>query len=625
MHRIVVTVAVALAALLAVPAPGRAADGAEIAAFADAVVRAWVPYQNADGTFIDPVLGRGSAYGTTMLGFGLLRAGARNEDPALIAAGIRAFNSRLRSRSRVRSYFELLPFAKGYVFAKNELADDPLWRQSRAGWERYLRSFVRGPYTGSAAGCIARPTCYHNHEAVQTAAEIALLKTGLRSGDRRSPLRHPKRLERRILREVNRVVPPFIGRQGSLRGVRRLRGIGLLSDSGSWPLAYHSLSTAMYAVSLQALPAGRTREGRKALRRATRASLGLMAPDGDVAWLGRRQQEAWAAASAVTAGIAGARVVRIRIGERDSLRTMARDALIRLVTHHPISANGLANTPRTFTDPAPDFSRGVQSDPINSNGLAVFLLNLAADRAGTYSTSSIPMDFDGHMIVPDQSGFASVRHAGVWYAVRRLARRTDLRSEFGLLAVKVRRGDGWQDLLEPRPVSGHGTLTGGSTIGPVIVRGGRRYRPLGLRFRPGAAGAMTVVTQFSAGSRRFTVPVRYTPVPDGVSVGLATRPSDIVEFTSFHPTAELQFFPDGVGDKSAKIAVPRLEGVTRREGFVSCCEPQLTAVTLRVLPDAGNWVSYRVSAAASQVAAIDASAMRSPVAALAGAATVPAG
>ncbi|MGH2919954.1 MAG: hypothetical protein ACRDLS_15335 [Solirubrobacteraceae bacterium] len=598
MRRFLVTTALAVAALLAAPAAGQAADGAEIALFADAVAATWVPHQNASGMFIDPILGRGSAYGTTMLGYGLLRAGVRRDDPALISAGIRAFNSRLKTKSKVRSYFQILPFAKAYVFAKRELADNPLWRAARPRWERYLRTFVRGPVEGLAGGCIASPRCYHNHEAVQTAAEVALLKTGLRSRERGSPLRRPKALERRLLREVNRVVPPFVGKSGTLTGARSFRDIGLLSDTGSWPLAYHGLSTAMYAISLQALPARKTRRGRMALRRAARASLGLMAPDGDVSWLGRRQQEAWVLASEISVGMTAASVARISAGERDALRTMARTGFIRLARKHPITTTGLANTPKSFTDPAYDFSRGIQQDPINFNGLAVFLLSLGADRAGTYDTSSIPMDRDGHMVVPRQSGFASVRHDNVWYAVRRLEPRSDPRYDFGLLSLKLRTGSGWSDLIEPRPVTG-GTPAANErpTVGPVIVRDGRRYLPLGLRFKPGGGGAMTVVTRYRAGSKRFTVPVTYTPTADGIVVSLVTRSGDAVEFRSFHPTPELKLFADGVGDAEARITAPGLVSTTRRDGFISCCEPKLTAVTLRVVPDAADRVSYRVGPA----------------------------
>ncbi len=600
MRRFIVTTACALAALLVVPATSQAADGGEIAAFADEVSKSWVPHQNAAGTFVDPVLHTASAYGTAMLGYGLLRAGVRQNDPALVKAGIRAFNSRTSRKAKVRSYFEILPFAKAYVFARAELSSDPFWRASRAGWERYLRSFVRGPSEGLAGGCIASPTCYHNHEAVQTAAEVALLKTGLRSKQRGSPLRRRKALERRILREVNRAVPGFVGRRGVVTGTRNFTNIGLLSDTGSWPLAYHGLSTAMYAISLQALPARKTKRGRIALRRAARASLGLMAPDGDVSWLGRRQQEAWVLASQTAVGMTTARVAKVSSGERDALRTMGRIGFIRLATKHPITDTGLANTPKSFTDPTFDFSRGSQQDPINFNGLAVFLLNLAADRAGVYRMTSIPMDHDAHMTVRDQSGFASVRHGRVWYAVRRLEPRSDPRYDFGLLALKLFTPTGWHDLIEPRPVTGGTPATGGPTnVGPVVVRAGRRYRPSGLRFKSLANGATTIVTRFRAGSRRFNAPVTYTPAADGLVVGLPVRSTDVVEFLSFHPTPELVSTPDGVADAESRISAPALVSATRRNGFFSCCEPELTAVTLRVRPDAAGRVSYRVGPAAT--------------------------
>ena len=604
MHRFLLITSLALAALMTVPAAGRAADGDELGRFADAIASSWVPHQGADGIFVDPILGRGSGYGTVMIGYGLLRAGVRRRDPKLIEAGIRAFDAHARMNTTVRSYFAMLPFAKGYTFAKDELRDNPLWQRSRAGWESYLRSFSRGPLENLAGPCIVSSTCFHNHEAVQIAAEVALLKTGLVSQQTSSPLRRPRQLERRLLRKLDVVVPRFVGDRGSLSGPRSFDRFGLLSDSRSWPLAYHGLSTAMYAVSLQALPARKTRTGRAALRRAARASLALMAPDGDVTWLGRRQQEAWALASEAVVGMTAARVLPISDGERRSLRTMARTGFARLVSRHPITANGQSNTPRPFVDAAADFGRGIQSDPINFNGLTVFLLNLAADRAGLYTTSSLPMDHNSRMIVPDQSGFAAVRHGATWYALRRLSSRSDLRNGFGLLSLKVKRNDGWHDLVEPRPVPGSGTSSAGASIGPVIVREGRRFHPVGLRIRPRDPGAMTIVTNFrSAGRKSFTLPVTYRPSSGGLNIGVQVpRGGDRVEITSFHPTAELKLYEDGVTDAEARISVTGLAGTARRDGFVSCCEAALTAITLLAAPSASRRVTYRIAAGPLPVA-----------------------
>lgn len=600
MHRFLLIAAIVVAALLTVPTAGQAADGDELGRFADAIAISWVPYQDADGTFIDPILGRGSGYGTVMIGYALLRAGVRQREPKLIEAGIRAFDAHAQTVSTVRSYFTILPFAKGYTFAKAELSDDPLWQRSRAGWERYLRTFTRGPLDNLAAACIVSPTCFHNHEAVQTAAEVALLKTGLVSQDARSPLRRPRRLERRLLRKLNVSIPHFVGDGGSLSGPRPFRQIGLLSDSRSWPLAYHGLSTAMYALSLQAFPARKTRPGRAALRRAARASLGLMAPDGDVTWFGRRQQEAWALASGTVIGMTAARVLSISDGERRSLRTMARTAFARLVVRHPITASGLSNTPRPFVDAPADFGRGVQSDPINFNGLTVFLLNLAADRAGLYTTSSVPMNHDGYMLLPDQSSFAAVRRGQTWYALRRLSSGSDLRNDFGLLSLKTLRGDGWHDLIEPRPVPARGSSATGLSVGPVIVRGGIRFRPFGLRIRPRASGVTTIVTSFrSAGRRSFTLPVNFRPAGGGgLDIGLKLpRADDRVEITSFHPRSELRLYDDGVTDDEARISVTGLVEIVRRDGFSSCCEAALSAATLVAAPAASRGVTYRIAPA----------------------------
>jgi len=598
--RFLLVAGLAATALLITPAAGRAADGGEIGRFADRVSTSWLPHQAADGVFVDPILGRSSGYGTVMIGYGLLRAGVRHRDPKLIEAGIRAFDAEARTNSKVRSYFITLPFATGYTFAKAALRDDPRWQRSRAGWERYLRSFSRGPLENLAGGCIVSAKCFHNHEAVQFAAEVSLLKTGLVSKQTRSPLRHPRRLERKLLRKLNVAVPRFVGDKGSLSGPRRFSRLGLLSDSRTWPLAYHGLSTAMYTLSLQALSARKTRPGRAALRRAVRASLALMAPDGDVTWFGRRQQEAWALASASLIGMSSARITRIDDGERRSLRAMAQTAFDRLVNRHPITNDGLSNTPRPLVDAPADFGRGIQSDPINFNGLTVFMLNLAADQAGVYTTSSLPMNRGSRLLVPDQAGLAAVRSGQTWYALRRLSSGSDLRNGFGLLSLKVLRVGGWHDLVEPRPVPGSGLSTAGLSVGPVVVRGGRRYRPFGLRMRARRSGATTIVTVFrSSGRKSFTLPVSYRPVGGGgggLSIGLKVpRRSDRVEITSFHPTSELQLYADGVADAEARISVTGLAGIVRRDGLVSCCEAALTATTLLAAPSAARRVTYRVA------------------------------
>jgi len=214
------------------------------------------------------------------------------------------------------------------------------------------------------------------------------------------------------------------------------------------------------------------------------------------------------------------------------------------------------------------------------------------------------MDHNSRMIVPDQSGFAAVRHGATWYALRRLSSRSDLRNGFGLLSLKVKRNDGWHDLVEPRPVPGSGTSSAGASIGPVIVREGRRFHPVGLRIRPRDPGAMTIVTNFrSAGRKSFTLPVTYRPSGGGLNIGVQVpRGGDRVEITSFHPTAELSLYEDGVTDAEARISVTGLAGTARRDGFVSCCEAELTAITLLAAPSASRRVTYRIAAGPLPVA-----------------------
>lgn len=432
---------------------------------------------------------------------------------------------------------------------------------------------------------------------MQFAAEVSLLKTGLVSKQTRSPLRHPRRLERKLLRKLNVAIPRFVGDKGSLSGPRRFSRLGLLSDSRTWPLAYHGLSTAMYTLSLQALSARKTRPGRAALRRAARASLALVAPDGDVTWFGRRQQEAWALASASLIGMSAARITRIGDGERRSLRAMARTAFDRLVNRHPITDDGLSNTPRPLVDAPADFGRGIQSDPINFNGLTVFMLNLAADQAGVYDV--VAADAPRQPLACARSGRprrrpqrADVVRAAAPIVWQRPAQR---------LRPAVAEGAASRWLARPGRAA-PGARQRAVDRGPLgrsrRRARGRRYRPFGLRMRARRSGATTIVTVFrSSGRKSFTLPVSYRPVGGGgLSIGLKVpRRSDRVEITSFHPTSELQLYADGVADDEARISVTGLAGIVRRDGLVSCCEAALTATTLLAAPSAARRVTYRIA------------------------------
>ena len=222
----------------ALPAATRASD---YAALADRAARAWVPLQYEKGAFVDPYSrARSRGYGVGMIGYALLRAGLRapSGGERLRAAGARALRDELRDPAKA-GVFDQWIGGLTYAFARRRLAEDPAWTEIAAR----MRAFVRGlatPRLGPGEGaCFLSPTCYSNHKIVQAEARIELAGTGLR-GD-------AKALRDQGLRTVGPFAADSFGRSGRASGPGPRRGLGVLSDTGVWPLGYHALSTMMLA------------------------------------------------------------------------------------------------------------------------------------------------------------------------------------------------------------------------------------------------------------------------------------------------------------------------------------------------------------------------------------------
>src|SRR4051812_17696226 len=214
-------VLLALAALCSQPAPAGAVTRGQLTAYVDRVAMVWAGREDRSGAFLDPQTGRPQGgYGNVMIGYGLLRTGARKHDDRLVRAGVRGVDTALGEPVAERGVFDLLSMAAAYNFARARLARDPAFADSRPRWERYLRQTESPNIENKAQACIVAPNCFHNHEAVGAAADLELLRTGLRSRRPRGELR------RSALQEVGVAEPSF--------------ATTLLSDTGVWPLAYHA-------------------------------------------------------------------------------------------------------------------------------------------------------------------------------------------------------------------------------------------------------------------------------------------------------------------------------------------------------------------------------------------------
>jgi hypothetical protein len=593
LRRLSVAIAVVVgSAVVALSAPAAVHDYGRIRSTADRQAAAWSRRQGSDGFFYDYYTGvRSRGYGPVILGYGVLRAGARSGDAELVGDGIRAVNTTLKRPRSKRGVFDFLSFASAYNQARDKVPNDPRYRRVRSRWASYLRGF--GPaYAGpSVSGCVYSPQCFSNHEVVDAAGELEAIRTGVRSSDPGTRLYNRSALRADAARIAGVVAPEAMGVTGRSSGPGPRTGLGLLSDTGTYPLAYHALSTAMLGDVLVHLGRRAPARGRSAFRRGAESLVALMAPDGDVAYIGRRQEEPWALAASVYVGETAARMFHGDSAAAGRFKGMARRALRRLTLVHPLPRSGHGVTRD---------GRGRDLSSVVSDGLTVFLLDRAADQAAhapAVQRRAITADRSGGWFLDrDQNGFAAVRRGGLWYAVHRRIRVRDLREDFGLMALKLKAANGtWHDVMQLRPR----TRGGRNSAGPVIIRNGRRWLPYGsdIEVRPG--GEVRVRGGFRSHGDFLgpEVTFRFLPSASGVRMSFPVRRGDDVEMTAFLSARSARVDGGRIEDARARYSLSsRPNSVTTRGGFVSCCNGPLVAAIVRGSVTRSRRMSWTVAA-----------------------------
>jgi hypothetical protein len=314
---------------------------------------------------------------------------------------------------------------------------------------------------------------YNNLKLVEAVAAIVMTQAGV-----------PSPWLDEALRTLNETVPlqarPLL-RAGTIRGA-------YLSDPNSHPLAYHALSALMLTQVYEHLGPNT----RRALGQTLEALSVLVAPDGAADYFGRGQGNVWVPAVTAAAMVEGAALYPQRAGR---YLAVAEAALARLRALHLTPNRGLRVLPGERETYA-----GVDSyvHTVAYNGLALWALSVAAERAATLPPvhrgvlpAGAPLQ-----VADRRSGLAVAATGRTWLAVRAVRGNInhDLRSGFGLLALKVREGHGWRDLLAPRP------LFKGSPTTPAPTLGSRS--PGGTRVDT-SAGRIAIRGTYGRGSVRF--------------------------------------------------------------------------------------------------------------------------
>jgi hypothetical protein len=466
------------------PEPG----DARLHDYVERIAKTWRGRQAKDGRYVDPVNGiPANGYGTALIGYAQLTS----PDEDAQRQGFRALGFALSEREAERGVFDQLVIARGYNWAREHLSHSDGFDDLRGKWRSNLErtadiSFFR---PGAWVECFKSDDCYSNHEMVEAMADFELLRTGVDGKGAHAKVRARDALRARSLRLIGELAGRAAGRAAYSA---EHRGLGVLSDTGPYPLGYHVLSTALLAMAVDELGDDAPDDAREVLRRSLRTLDGFMAPDGDMAYMGARYEQAWILAAAVYAGRAGGRILGDPRGEG-----IARRALARLQRAHPLEATGL----RVGTRPLGGTYRGIDGAQIPANGLALFFLR-EASRLEPGEAAAPGVDRPGWSFVdPDHTRIAVRRTPDLWFAVRaqpRLPvdpkRDPDQRFDFGVIGLKQRAGGGWRDLIEPRPRT---TVLGIHSSGPVLLAGGEIGYPWGERIEV-RGGGVDVVGGFRA-------------------------------------------------------------------------------------------------------------------------------
>jgi hypothetical protein len=309
----------ALVCLTAAVPAGAARDRAE--PLADTIADHAVALQRADGTFPDYIVGvRPSKvrdqYGTAMMGYALVQNGLRRGSRAVTDAGLRAVTYAAR-HSVNRPIFADLAINGAYDLAQGRLAADPAYRAVRPVWEQHLRRERL-----SLLGVSQRS--YYNWYLVEAVAVLELVNSGLRGGTNGSVLSNPPHARKLVGRLLERVLPAATDSYSTTDDDHV--PVVIVSDPPYNPLAYHAFSSGLLARAIDLLGNHASPLLRWRLHRMVRASWAFAAPDGDVSYIGRSQEQSWT----LTFTAAAARTAA-DFEDTTPVRAQAEDALARRV------------------------------------------------------------------------------------------------------------------------------------------------------------------------------------------------------------------------------------------------------------------------------------------------------
>ena len=561
------------------------------------MARPWPSAQRRSGTYIDytddsPTV-PDTRYGDAMMGYALVRAGRRLDDPKLIRSGLRAvaYGARHWAGGRktiTQSVFENWAVPATYNLARRTLADNRFFARQRPFWEDWLR-VSRAERSGITFA-------FGNHWLVDGAGVWETLRTGLSSpradavlgGGRSAALAG-------VLSLVNTRVPDLAPEGGSPF---------VLDDPPDNPLAYAGLSLGLYAHLVQALGDRATPRARDLLRRAVYGLWYATAPDGDSDYFGRSHEMVFGPAATAYGALVAANLKDTEPGDAARFRGLAERSFVRLLYGYPIGRRGqyyvpgLARSVRGTMPWLDDYAGAPSMD-----GIALAMVDMALGEMKRHAErSQIAADRSLAGVLGSGSGsFAVVRHGRVWFALRlRSAGQSrhagDLRYDAGLAIAKRRRDDEtWADVVPARPKTRSPAF---DSAGPDIVSGTAVVGiPVGDAART-SSGRVRVTGSIRDRHGEPLAPYRasYVTKSCGVELRFAAGPGHVYEYSAFFRGAHLPARRGGElrGGGLRVTATPAPASVSLQRGYGSAADPHLVRARMRFRVSRPSTVQVRM-------------------------------
>lgn len=420
-----------------VAAPAQAArdlpSASQVQQVTDQAVDAWSAYQQPDGSIADGgPQNRPVGYGLSMFSYAQLRSGLRRGDAAMVSRALSA--ARLQAQRNNRTPFDLWALAALYEYAEQHLTEDTEWAQTRETLRAYFAAQTTARPLNGGSGCSAQNDCYSNWDLIFAAALARMQRLGL------APQGANEQIGRTLQRAARAAGPQ--ASSGLVSG-----GLSVLSDpTHHQPLAYHWMSL----VQLLDLRASGISDAwlDQQIRASLNYGLAAAAPNGNLSYYGRSNQQVWVSAASL---LVAAREQNVR---PQSMRALGGYAFANL-NGYRLGDGRLALTPamlRTWSYRGVDSYAGMGV----YNGLTLFLLTQAADLLGQapLGGAALPSQRPGGMRDLRGSGLITRTSAGWWFALQTQARQPgralDLRLQTGLIAAQRRIGKSWVSAL-PAP------------------------------------------------------------------------------------------------------------------------------------------------------------------------------